>query len=169
MNMIPNRGGENKNSTPRYATLLYHVLKELDISINEYFYLDMVHKLSYHRWCTKSLENCANDMNISKRGVIKLRDRLISRGYLKKNIKGHLKVTELYTDVAVNKVTQPYKPSVNKVPKLVNKVHPIGELSDTKNNNRITRDKEAYKKENGSGYAQAKAMRQKLSAVMSTS
>lgn len=129
-----------QTEVPRYATLLYHVLHDLDISINEYFYLDMVQKLSYQRWCTKSLENCAQDMRISKRGLIKLRDRLIERGLLQKNIKGHLKVTAKYIDVAVNKVPQGQHGPVNSVTKSVNKVHRGGELSATKNNNRLTRE-----------------------------
>lgn len=133
---------KNQNETPLYATLLYHVIKELDVSIAEYFYLDMVHKLSYDKWCYKSLDNCANDMNISKRGLIKMRDRLIDRGLLKKNLRGHLKVTEKYTEVAVNKVHQTPNMAVNKVPKSVNKVHRSGEQSATKNNNRIKENKE---------------------------
>lgn len=131
---------KNQNETPLYATLLYDVLKKLDVSIAEYFYLDMVHKLSYDKWCYKSLDNCANDINISKRGLIKMRDRLITRGLLKKNIRGHLKVTEQYTDIAVNKVHQTPNMLVNKVPKSVNKVHRSGEQSATKNNNRITKN-----------------------------
>ncbi len=139
--------------TPIYATLLYEVLKELEVSISEYFYLDMVHKLSYQRWCIKSLDNCAEDMRISKRGLIKLRDRLITRGLLEKNAQGHLRVTAQYTEVAVNKVhhssTQPVNlvpKSVNLVPKSVNLVHRIGELSSPKNNNRVTKEyKEGYK------------------------
>ena len=124
--------------TPLYATLLYDVRKELDISISEYFYLDMVHKLSYDRWCSKSLENCASDMGITKRGLIKLRDRLLASGLLKKNAKGHLKVTQKYTGVAVNKV-----------PKPVNFVHHRGEQSSkitgSQNNNRKTIEKRGNK------------------------
>lgn len=125
--------------SPRYATLLYKVLDQLDISIAEYFYLDMIHKLSYQRWCIKSLERCAEDMHISKRGLIKLRDRLLERELLEKNDKGYLRVTTKYTEAAVNKVHQTENETVNKVPKSVNLVHPIGEQSSPKNNNRITK------------------------------
>ena len=128
----------NQNETPLYATLMYDVLKKLDLSIAEYFYLDMIHKLSYQRWCIKSLDNCAKDMNISKRGLIKMRDRLINKDLIQKNFRGHLKVTAKYTDIAVNKVHQTPYAVVNKVPKSVNKVHPSGEQSATKNNNRST-------------------------------
>jgi len=117
------------NETPKYATLMYDVLDVLEVSISEYFYLDMVQKLSYNRWCIKSIENCANDMRISKRGLIKMRERLIEKGLLQKNIKGYTKVTKNYMDIAVNKV-----------PKSVNKVHSTGELSAYKNNNRITKN-----------------------------
>ena len=164
MNMIPNGGGKSKNETPLYATLLYDVIRELDISIAEYFYLDMVYHLSHSGWCYKSLDSIARDMNMAKSGVVKLRDRLIGKKLIKKSIKGHVKTTDMY-----HKVIRSDSSTYHKVNKPYYKVERNVPLSDTKNNNRITRDKEAYKKENGSGYAQAKAMRQKLSAVMSTS
>lgn len=113
--------------TPRYATLLYEVRRLLDVSFTEYVYLDMVHKLSYERWCNKSLEHTGNDLGISKRGVIKMRDRLIAKELLKRNVKGELRVTDLYIKLAVNKV-----------PQSVNKVHFAGEQSAPKNNKRNT-------------------------------
>jgi hypothetical protein len=127
---------KNKNESPLYATLLYEVRRKLDISIQEYFYLDMVYHLSHDGWCYKSLESIARDMGITKRGVMKMRDRLIERKLLKKNIKGHVKTTVMY-----NSVLRSDNKSVNKVPLSVNKVHPSGELSSTKNNNRITKNK----------------------------
>lgn len=127
---------KNKNESPIYATLLYEVRRKLDISIQEYFYLDMVYHLSHDGWCYKSLESIARDMGITKRGVMKMRDRLIERKLLKKNIKGHVKTTVMY-----NSVLRSDNKSVNKVPLSVNKVHPSGELSSTKNNNRITKNK----------------------------
>lgn len=141
---------KQENETPLYATLMYEVLKKLGVSIAEYFYLDMIHKLSYQRWCIKSLDNCAKDMNISKRGLIKMRDRLIKEGLIEKNTKGHLRVTPKYTVVAVNKVHHTPNMVVNKVPKSVNKVHRSGEQSATKNNNRITIEKEINNKEKSS-------------------
>ena len=126
---------KQQNESPLYATLLYSVRKELDISIAEYFYLDMVYHLSHDGWCYKSLESIARDMGISKRGVMKMRDRLIHKKLLKKNIKGYVK-----TDVAYNLVHRTPNNAVNKVPLSVNKVHPSGEQSSTKNNNRITKN-----------------------------
>lgn len=130
-----------RSETPLYATVHYDVRRELGITWNEYIYLDMVQKLHISRpWCIKSIQNCADDMGLSKRGLIKMRDNLIVKGLLKKNIKGHLRVTDKYVDYAVNKVHHGDKKSVNKVPKSVNKVHSIGEQSATKNNNRITKN-----------------------------
>ena len=149
-----------KEQSPLYATLFYEARKKLDISWSEYIYLDMVHKLSYERWCIKSLENCAKDLGLTKRGVSKMKERLISKGLLKRNIKGHLRVTLKYTGVAVNKVHQTPHVAVNKVPKSVNLVPSGGELSSTKNNNRIT-------KNNGEGYKKARQMRDQLSKRLS--
>lgn len=133
-----------QNATPLYATLLYDVRKALDVSVAEYMYLDMVHKLSYDRWCSKSLEHCGDDIGITKRGMLKMRDRLIERGLLKKNVVGHLKVTPKYTEVAVNKVHQPTVEAVNLVPRPVNLVPKRGEQSSPKNNNRVTENSKGH-------------------------
>ncbi|MDQ0825392.1 hypothetical protein QFZ60_001565 [Arthrobacter sp. B2I5] len=115
-----------------YALLKYRVLEQLDVSIAEYFYLDMVHQLSHNRWCTKSVEEAAKHMRITSRGLQKMRTRLIDAGYLRRNIKGHLKTTDKYFDiVTANR-------GVNKVRRGVNKVPPGGEQSSYKNNNRMT-------------------------------
>lgn len=124
--------------TPRYATLLYEVRRLLNVSFTEYVYLDMVHKLSYDRWCNKSLEHTGEDLGITKRAVINMRDRLIDRGLLKRNDKGGLKVTETYVNVAIKTVDNSRKSAVNKLPRSVNKLHFVGEQTSPKNNNRNT-------------------------------
>lgn len=143
---------KQQNESPKYATLLYEVRKKLDISIAEYFYLDMVYHLSHDGWCYKSLENIGDDMGLSRIGVVKLRDRLIKKGLIKKNIKGHVKTGEAYNlvirvdDSAYNKVTKPY-----------NKVYPSVKQSIPKNNNRITIENRDFEKENNKGsYSPAK-------------
>jgi hypothetical protein len=116
-----------------YANLKYRVLEQLDVSIAEYFYLDMVHQLSHNRWCTKSVEDAAKNMRITARGLQKMRTRLIDAGFIKRNIKGHLKTTEKYFDIITAN-----KSGVNKVRSGVNKVRSGGEQSSYKNNKRNT-------------------------------
>lgn len=155
----------NANSvTPKYAVLHYDVQKKLNISWTEYIYLDMIYHLSYDGWCIKSLENCAKDLGVTKRGLIKIKNRLQERGLIRKNPHGHLKVTRQYVDVAVNSVHRTPNMVVNKVPKPVNSVHSVGELSSPKNNNRNTLDLEISKKnqkgpvsKNDPGYMSARA------------
>lgn len=120
----------------KYAHLEYRVLHELDISINEYWLLDMIYQLSRDGWCYKSLQSIADDMRLTKNGIVKMRDRLISRGLLKKNVKGHLK-----TEVSYNSVYRldevDYKKLTNRTTKLHNrttKYNEIVQLSGTKNN-----------------------------------
>jgi len=137
----------SKQTINKYAHLEYEVLHSLDISIPEYWLLDMVYQLSRDGWCYKSLQNIAIDMKMSKRGVMKMRNRLIDKGLLKKNIKGHLK-----TEVAYNSVHHLDKEAYNLVHQSVNLVHPTGEQSATKNNNRLTIDKRDKK---GIGYMAA--------------
>lgn len=120
--------------TPKYATLLYEVRKTLDISVGEYFYIDMMHYLSHGGWCYKSLESIASDIGITKRGVMKLRDRMIQRGFIEKNALGHVRTTAKYKHALIANVSgeQSSPAVVNKVPKAVNKVHLSGEQSSTK-------------------------------------
>jgi len=73
-----------QTETPLYATLLYGIRKQLDITWNEYVYLDMVYHLSKDGWCYKSLDNVASDLGMVKSGVQKMRNRLIEKGLLKK-------------------------------------------------------------------------------------
>lgn len=139
-----------QQTTKRYAHLEYEVLHKLDISIPEYWFLDSVYYLSRDGWCWKSLQSFAIDMKMTKRGVAKMRDRLIEKKLLKKNIKGHLK-----TEVAYNSVLQVDKEVYNSVHKSYNSVPPSVELSSTKNNNRI-------KENRGKGYERAVAMRNRF-------
>lgn len=119
------------NETPKYATLLYEVRKSLDISIAEYFYIDMVYHLSHDRWCIKSLDNIGEDMGITKNGVVQMRDRLIKRGLVKKNHRGHVKTTDTYNKVVLTSKEQ--QNTYNKVIRTYNKVVPSVQLSGTKN------------------------------------
>lgn len=85
----------------KYAHLEYRVIHELEISINEYWYLDMVYQLSDHgkSWCYKSLENIAQDMRLTKNGVIKMRDRLIHRHLIEKGLNGRVRSSVTYNSV----------------------------------------------------------------------
>ena len=125
----------------KFAHLQYDVLHELEISIPEYWYLDMVFQLSRFGWCNKKLENIAEDMRLTKRGVMKLRNRLIEKGLIVKGVANRVKTTE-----KVNKVyfsEQTYRKS-EQSSKKVNKVHSKSEQSITKttveNNKRLTKN-----------------------------
>lgn len=121
-----------KNQTVnKYAHLEYETLHKLEISINEYWLLDMVYQLSRDGWCYKSLSSIAQDMRLTKNGVVKMRDRLIDRGLLKKNKKGHLK-----TDVSYNSVYRLDKEAYNSVTNRTTKYNDAVQLSGTKNNNK---------------------------------
>lgn len=139
----------------KYAHLEYRVLHELKISIAEYWYLDMVYQLSDHSkgWCYKSLENIAIDMRITKNGVIKMRDRLIDRGFIKKNTKGYTK-----TSVTYNLVYRLDQNTYHSVTQRTTEYTAAVPLSGTKNNNEINKDYR-NEKNRGSGYSKAKEIR----------
>lgn len=151
---------------PIYATLHYDIRQALDISWNEYVFLDMVYKLSYDGWCYKSLETTASDLGLARRSIVNMRNRLLQKELLRKNGRGYLKVTTKYTEVAVQKVHR-YKPkdheSVQKIPISVQKVHSTGAKSAPKNNNRITENKGIEK--NGLGYLKAFEAYQRIKGI----
>jgi hypothetical protein len=127
---------KTQNETPLYATLLYEVRKQLDITWIEYVYLDMVYHLSKDGWCYKSLDNCSEDLGIDRSNVYKMRKRLIAKGLLKKNIKGHVKTTVAYAKhIRINNSSY-----ANRQKPYAKRDYSIGE-TPTKNNNRITIEK----------------------------
>lgn len=128
---------KQQTETPLYATLLYEVRKQLGITWIEYVYLDMVYHLSKDGWCYKSLDNCGEDLGLDRSNVYRMRKRLIEKGLLKKNIKGHVKTTVVYAkciradEKPVAKRTNSYAKRDNSVVK-----------THTKNNNRTTENYE---------------------------
>lgn len=114
---------KTQNEANKFAHLQYEVLHQLEISINEYWFLDMVYQLSRNGSCYKSLESTAKDMRITKNGVVKLRDRLIKRGLVLKDRKGRLNTSVTYNSVQ-NRTTK-YNAAI--------------QLSGTKNNNQINK------------------------------
>lgn len=85
-----------QSKVPKFAHLQYQVLHDLDISINEYFMLDMIQHLSGggRHWCNKKLDNIAFDMKLSKRGVTDIRNRLVERKLLVKGVGNRLRTSE---------------------------------------------------------------------------
>lgn len=132
-----------KERVARFAHLQYEVLHELEISIAEYWYLDMVFQLSRFGWCNKKLENIAEDMRISKRGVMKLRDRLIEKKLIIKGVGNKVRTSEIVNKVYFSDHT--YKKS-EQSSKKVNKVHLKSEQSIAKtpveNNKRLTKNRD---------------------------
>jgi len=157
-----------QTETPLYATLLYGIRKQLDITWNEYVYLDMVYHLSKDGWCYKSLDNVASDLGMVKSGVQKMRNRLIEKGLLKKNIKGHVKTTVMYHSV----LRTPNERTTQET-KRTTQYYAAVPLSTTKNNIKNYKEKKSLnfqtpKPQNpiadGPGYASARAVIDRLRA-----
>ena len=148
----------NRQVVPKYAHLEYKVLHELEVSIAEYFFLDMIHCLSRAGWCQKKLENIAFDMRMTKKGIIKMRNRLIERKLLIKGVGNRLKTPEKVNLVYFFDESELQKR--NLVPKKGNLVAPKRELSSSKTSveNNIKNNKE-YK---GDGYKKFLAAKDSL-------
>lgn len=138
--------------TPKYAHLEYVNLYRLQISVAEYFLLDMIHHLSREGWCNKKLDDIASDMRMTRRGVIAMRDRLVDKCLLVKGVGNRLRTSE--------KVNNLY--FLNEDDRKSAKSSAKSELfsaksakSFPKNNNRITID---YGNNKNSGYEKAKSI-----------
>lgn len=135
---------KNQTEVPKFAHLQYQVLHELEISINEYFLLDMIHHLSGSgkHWCNKKLDNIAFDMRLTQRGIIKLRNRLIDRKLLIKGVGNRLKTSEKLNKVYFLDESKLQKTELSS--KKLNKVQSKTELSVSKtsveNNYRLTKN-----------------------------
>jgi hypothetical protein len=127
---------KNQNEAAKFAHLQYEVLHRLKISINEYWFLDMIYQLSRSGWCYKSLESIAKDMRLTKNGVIKLRDRLIARELVIKDRKGRLNTSVMY-----NSVYRADQKTYNSVQNRTTKYTGNVQLSGTKNNNETNLDR----------------------------
>lgn len=157
-----------KNEVPKYAHLEYKVLHDLQISIAEYWMIDMIYRLCRNGWSNKKLENIAYDMRITKKGVIQMRNRLIDRGLLIKGVGNRLKTSDKVNKSYFLDESELQKSNLSS--KKVNKVHPKSNLSSPKtsveNNKRITKNNKA---EIGKGYKAAKAVRDSLKQKLSIS
>lgn len=125
-----------QTETPKFAHLQYEVLKKFKMSPAEYWYLDMVYYLSREGWCYKSLEHIAQDMNMTKNGIVKLRDRLIDKGLVIKSRKGYVKSSVMYNKVYLND-----KSSYYLVTNRTTKYNDAVQLSSTKNNIKNNKEK----------------------------
>lgn len=133
----------SRRIVPKYAHLEYRVLHELEITIPEYFLLDMVYRLSRNGWCNKKLDNIAYDMRMTRRGIIVMRDRLIERKLLKKGVGSRIATTEKVNSMYFLDEEELGKSALST--KKVHSVHSKSALSFPKNNKRLTIDKRKEK------------------------
>ena len=120
---------------PKFAHLQYDVLHKLEITIPEYWYLDMVYQLSRDKWCYKSLEHIAEDMRMTKNGVMKMRDRLTDRELIVKGRAGKVRTSVKYNSVYFSK-SKAYNSVTNRHTEYTSGV----QLSIPKNNNEINKE-----------------------------
>jgi len=142
-----------------YTNIQHQFRKSNNLSCTEYVFLDMVYHLhtkpfsKVQGWCYASKELLANEIGLTKRGILKMMEKLIDLGFLERDEKTkYLRTTEAWAMVYFE--GEQSTPVVNKVhsggeqssPRVVNKVHQNGEQSSpykySKNNNN-KKDKEA--------------------------
>lgn len=106
-------------------TNIQHVFRKTNgLSCNEYVLCDMIYFLSTSPqntaggWCYSKRETLAEDLGITKQGVLKMIEKLIEKGFIiKHDVTKFLRTTERWNMVYFENV-----PSVNKV-------YPIGKQS----------------------------------------
>jgi hypothetical protein len=80
---------------PRYTTVIHQVRKRLALSMPAYCVIDSIAKLSNkpdHQWCTRSKDEIAEFLMISRRTVFNAIDEGLKKGLLEKNERGDLRV-----------------------------------------------------------------------------
>lgn len=165
---------DKKEINKKFSTIDYAVIKELDISVAEAAYLDMVYYLSRagSEWCYKSLQAIADDFNAGKSTIKSMRDRLIEKELLVRSKEGWVKTTEpVHLSYGVRKSHD--KPSsvrksshiVRKTHATVRKTHKNRAKSNPKiyieSNNKINIETPAADL-NGAGFKKYQAQRRKL-------
>lgn len=97
-----------------YTTIRHKFRKENKLSTLEYCMLDMVFCLSTNQsnsigWCYMSRESMAEELGISKQAILNMIERLISLGWLEKNIETkHIRTTDRwYINFTDSKETLP--------------------------------------------------------------
>jgi len=83
-----------------YTTILHDKRKELDLSINEYCFLDSVYHLSRKKgYCYQSKKNFGEFLGISERQVYNMIDKLIEKGLLLRDEQKFLMVTNEFCSI----------------------------------------------------------------------
>lgn len=126
-----------KDPTLKFTNIQHDFRREHDLSCDEYTLCDMVFFLSRGEasqvpgWCYKSKENLANEIGISKQGVLNMIERMVLKGFIIRNDQTkYLKTTEKWQQVYFTDAeSQQSLPPVQKqtasektIPETVNKV-----------------------------------------------
>jgi len=97
------------------------------------FYLSSTAK-SHFGWCYMTRENIAEDLGISKSGVIKMIERMIENGFLERdNLTKYLKTSEMWQEVYLDNHSKKTD-GVQSVPSSVQSVPNLGVQSNPYNN-----------------------------------
>lgn len=121
----------------RYCTIRIPALKTLDISVAEFAFLDIIYHLQVSLknrnpgWSNAKLDFYADSLNISRRGIQKMKKRLTDRGliHLHETNQIAMKVDLLFEEIAIEGVNKVQVRGEQSVPRGVNKVYPKGEQS----------------------------------------
>ena len=89
----------------KYTIIQHEFRRKHNLSLNDYVFCDMIHKLSNRRkskfpgWCYMSRENMGKELGISKRSIITIQNKMIEKGMIEKDdITNFLKSTFLWDE-----------------------------------------------------------------------
>lgn len=103
-----------------YTTIVHPIRKALCLSMNEYAVLDSIYHLSnntkYGGWAVISRQRLADDLDLSKRHIIRMIDTLITKGYvIRDETSKFLRATEIYCKMIQNKSEWAIADNTNKL------------------------------------------------------
>ena len=102
-----------------YTTIIHPLRKALKLSMNEYAVLDSIVKLScnteFSGWCIKSRDKLGEDLDLSKKTVIRIYALLESKDYIVKNSLGHARAKQYLIDIFIGNNIEIKKATENEI------------------------------------------------------
>jgi len=87
-------------TTNTYTVILHKPRRNMKLSVNEYVLADVIYHLSNNPenrqdgWCYASLQTKSDMLDLTKRTILNIQERLIIKGFIEKNERGFTRTTK---------------------------------------------------------------------------
>lgn len=135
----------------RYITIDMDIKRQFDISLNEYSFLEVISKLSNnskYKWCEANREDLAQCVDLSKKAVNEMVNRLVDKNLLERDSRGKIKTSMDWEEAVSTLVPNRHDSVGKKLPQLREETTPPtkGENKGEKGNTKVLPSKAKEKK-----------------------